>query len=780
MQGFRFANLFSRMRREERIAVPANAPNATESRRQRLKLLWWPLVVALLFGLAEFGEPLEDTLRIVRNNAHQQPVSGDIVLVGVDEKSLRQIDNWPWSRGKQAEMVDAIDRMGAEHIVLDILYTGPSDAADDRMLAEALKRSGKVTLGAQTRLGDLEGKENQGLPIPAFAEYASVASIAWNYNWQGAVWKLNHANSFNGKPMPTLSASIAGIDGPVDRQYPVDYSFDVNSVPHISAADLLSGKVDAAQVRGKTVVIGLTAVQLGDQFHVPGRGKRSGVFIHILGAETLRAGPPVDLGWIPAVALALAASIACLHLRRVYPLAIGASALLVLPVFMEARLLFVDVTAGLFLIAVTASRLAWARSRSRGLVHASTGLPNLAALAADKRGRDLPLVAVRVHNYAEIASTLDAVGETQLVEQVVARLSLGDRQRVVFQGDEGIFAWFADKGTPFANHLEALHALFRSPIRVGGINYDVALSFGIEVGSSRSVSSRLGSALVAADEADGESLKWKFHDPARLQEVPWRLSLLSQLDDAIDEGQVWLAYQPKFDLKTRRTIGAEALARWTHPEKGPISPTEFVTAAEQSDRIEKLTDFVLDQAIGATAQLARKGYDFGIAVNLSARMLNDRRLPERVAAVLGRHGLSADRLTLELTETAAISGSGNGIDLLTRLRDLGVRIAIDDYGTGLSTLDYLKKMPASEIKIDQSFIKTMRDNRSDLIMVQSTIALAHSLGRTVVAEGVEDPQTLEQLRQMGCDIAQGFIVGRPMSFDEMVRRMSSERKRSAA
>jgi EAL domain-containing protein (putative c-di-GMP-specific phosphodiesterase class I) len=137
-------------------------------------------------------------------------------------------------------------------------------------------------------------------------------------------------------------------------------------------------------------------------------------------------------------------------------------------------------------------------------------------------------------------------------------------------------------------------------------------------------------------------------------------------------------------------------------------------------------------------------------------------------------------LTLELTETAEISGTGNGIDLLALLRDLGVRIAIEDYGTGLSTLDYLKKMPASEIKIDQSFIKTMRDNRSDLIMVQSTIALAHSLGRTVVAEGVEDPQSLEQLRQMDCDIAQGFIVGRPMSFDELVRRMNSERKRNAA
>ena len=762
------------------MTVPATVPIATESYRQRLKLLVWPLLLALLFGFAQIGAPIEDTLRIARNNINEHPVSGDIVLIAVDEKSLREIDNWPWPRAKQAALINQLGRLGVDKIVFDILYTGPSGRADDQAMAEAIKQFGKVTLAAQTRLGEGEGQLNQGLPIKIFADHAEIASIAWRYNWQGEVWKLDYSMNFGGKILPSLSSAIAGVSRPVGQTFRIDYSLDVNTIPVISAADLLSGRVDRDRLAGKTAVIGTTAFQLGDLFSVPGRNKRGGVYIHILGAETLRAGVPVELGWWPALALAMLACSASLLTRRMNLLAGGGVLLLVVPIMLESRLLFVDVTAGIFLIATVAARIGWARSKSRGLIHALTGLPNLVALANDRRGRDLPLVAVRVHNYAEIASTLDAAGEKMFIEQLVARLGLGDRQRVIFQGDEGIFAWFADKGTPFANHLEALHALFRSPIRVTGINYDVALSFGIEVGSSRSVSSRLGSALVAADEADRENLKWKFHDPARLQEVPWRLSLLSQLDTAIDDGQVWIAYQPKLDLKTRRTVGAEALARWTHPEKGPISPTEFVTAAEQSDRIEKLTDFVLDQAIGAAADLVRKGYEFGIAVNLSARMLDDRQLPERVAAVLGRHGLPADKLTLELTETAAISGIGHGIDLLVRLRELGVRIAIDDYGTGLSTLDYLKKMPASEIKIDQSFIKTMRDNRSDLIMVQSTIALAHSLGRTVVAEGVEDPHSLEQLRQMDCDIAQGFIVGRPMSFDEMLRRLKSERKRAAA
>ena len=250
--------------------------------------------------------------------------------------------------------------------------------------------------------------------------------------------------------------------------------------------------------------------------------------------------------------------------------------------------------------------------------------------------------------------------------------------------------------------------------------------------------------------------------------------MLSQLDDAIIKGEVWVAYQPKLELATNQIIGVEALARWTHPEKGPISPIEFIGAAEQHDRIEKLTDFILDEAVSAVASAAHQGRPLSLAVNLSARLLSDSKLPQRVAECLARHGLPASQLTLELTETAALSGSGQAIEMLGRLRESGVKISIDDYGTGLSTLDYLKKIPAGEIKIDQSFIKTLRDHRSDRVMVQTTIALAHSLGRIVVAEGVEDRETLDLLTTMGCDVAQGFIIGRATSLRSIIKRMKIE------
>ena len=185
-------------------------------------------------------------------------------------------------------------------------------------------------------------------------------------------------------------------------------------------------------------------------------------------------------------------------------------------------------------------------------------------------------------------------------------------------------------------------------------------------------------------------------------------------------------------------------------------------------------------AISSAAAINKRGIEFGIAVNLSARLLGDKGFTLRVSALLARHGLAPHLLTLELTETAELTGSGEGIEMITRLRELGIRISIDDYGTGLSTLDYLKKIPANEIKIDQSFVKGMVDNRSDRVMVQSTISLAHSLARKVVAEGVEDRDTLELLIEMHCDVAQGFAVGRPMSIDSLTKRLSSDRKRNVA
>jgi len=746
------------------------------------KLLLWTAVAGLILGLI-FGD-LERWPRTARNSLHWHKASGDIVLVKIDSKSLRDVGRWPWPRRYNAEITDRLNAAGAKRIFFDISFFGSTNPADDRAFAEAMQRSGRVVLGARTRSGPQGGTELEGLPLPVFAKAAhGLATISWRYDFQQAVTDIPYAMKAHGQVYPSFASLLSGADGSPESMFVLDYSVDPNSIPAISAASILDRSVDLRAIKGKDVVIGWTAEELGDQFFVPGTGRMGGAYVHIIGAETLKGGRPVDLGLVPLYLLALAAGALALTRRdgrqQVAILGVAAIAVTLGPALPEAYHIFLNGMAGLFVVIIVSSVLGWRRYRARGLVNPISNLPNLNALRDNRDGKKQALIAARVLNYEEIVSTLPANSETQLADQIVSRLKVGAADRVLYQGDGGIFAWFEDSRAPFGNHLDALHALFRNPARVGGLSLDLAVAFGVEVGSGRSLPNRLASALVAAEEAAHDGLKWKYHDPDSLQEASWKLSILSELDAAIDRGEVWVAYQPKLDIASGRVIGAEALARWTHPEKGPIAASEFVAAAEQHDRIGKLTDFVLEKAISGATAINKRGQPFDIAVNLSARLLADKGITLRVAALLARHGLDPQHLTLELTETAALADNGESLEMITRLRELGVRISIDDYGTGLSTLEYLKKIPANEIKIDQSFVKGMVDNRSDRLMVQSTIGLAHSLGRKVVAEGVEQREILDLLSEMGCDIAQGFAVGRPMSLDSLAKRLAAERKRVA-
>ena len=748
-----------------------------------LRLLLWTALAALILSGIGATQVVDEFLRSCRNYFHRHDASGQVVLVPIDDQALREMGRWPWPRRYHAQLVDQLTAAGAKRIYFDIAFETASSPTDDKLLADAIARSGRVTLAARGESGPDQIAQQTPQPLAMFSRHAQLASIAIDYNFQNMIWALPYSVQWKGARLPSFAAAIAGRTGQTG-EFPIDYSLAPTSIPKVDAASVIAGKFDPRDVAGKTVVIGTNSEVIGDQYYVPGVGKMGGVFIQIAGAETLKSGMPLNLGWVPSLLAAFAltayAAFRRSPLHRNILFAGGVAAWMIIPGLLDARLIFVDVAPSLFAMVTVWSALSWRRLRKRGLVNPISELPNLSALRSNREGRSQALIAARILNYGEISAAFPSDSERQLVDQIVARLRIGAGKRRLYQGDGGIFAWFEDPQAPFGNHLDALYSMFRTPARVNGLRVDLAVAFGVEVGSSRSLANRLASALVAAEEAAHDGLKWKYHDPDSLQDASWKLSMLSQLDESIDRGEVWVAYQPKLDIASRRIVGAEALARWTHPEKGPIAATEFVAAAEQHNRIGKLTDFVLEKAVAAASQVNKRAEDFEIAVNLSARLLADKGFTLRLSALLARHSLPPNKLTLELTETAALSGDGEAFDMIARLRELGVRISIDDYGTGLSTLEYLKKIPASEIKIDQSFVKGMVDNRSDRLMVQSTISLAHSLGRKVVAEGVEDREVLDLLTEMKCDIAQGFIVGRPMSLESLSKRIATQRKRSAA
>ena len=226
-------------------------------------------------------------------------------------------------------------------------------------------------------------------------------------------------------------------------------------------------------------------------------------------------------------------------------------------------------------------------------------------------------------------------------------------------------------------------------------------------------------------------------------------------------------YQPKADLQTGRIVGVEALVRWIHPERGFIPPDRFIGIAERTGLIKPLSRCVLRAAIDQCAAWAAEGLDLHVAVNLTVPDLLDLELPDRIAAMLADAGVPADRLELEVTESAILADPFRVRHVIDRLNELGIGLAIDDFGTGYSSLAYLKQLPVQTIKIDRSFVMDMLESESDAAIVRSTIDLAHNLGLRVVAEGVETEARWDALREQGCTLAQGYLISKPVSAEDL-------------
>jgi diguanylate cyclase len=244
-----------------------------------------------------------------------------------------------------------------------------------------------------------------------------------------------------------------------------------------------------------------------------------------------------------------------------------------------------------------------------------------------------------------------------------------------------------------------------------------------------------------------------------------RLALIGELRRAMDEAELILHYQPKIDIRTGGPAGFEALARWNHPERGLLSPAEFIPLAERSNLLRQVTLFLIDSALRQCSEWHERGFEVTVAVNLSMQNLIDLRLPNDVGELLRSWRLPEGSLELELTESTIMADQRRAQTILQRLSKMGVRISIDDFGTGYSSLAYLKDLAVSSIKIDRSFVMSMDEDESKATIVESTIELGHNLDLEVVAEGVESFESYERLRELGCDYAQGFFMSRPLAPD---------------
>jgi histidine ammonia-lyase len=421
-------------------------------------------------------------------------------------------------------------------------------------------------------------------------------------------------------------------------------------------------------------------------------------------------------------------------------------------------------------------------NRHQALHDSLTGLPNRvlfrdrvgqAVLAGQREGAEFAVLVMDLDRFKEINDTLGHACGDRLLVEVGTRLQStvrGVDSIARLGGDEFAMLLMGECAQSVPGIMERIREALDRPFTLEDLPVQIDTSIGVALYPSQAsdVDELIQRADVAMYVAKNANAGYAIYDAGQDRHDPGRLRLVSELRRAIDERELVLHYQPKIEFSSGRVTGLEALVRWLHPERGLVLPGEFIDVAQETSLIKPFTLYVVDEALRQCRALAQSGHEFSVAVNVSTRNLIDSNFPVEVAALLEKWDVRPELLELEITETAIVGDPFRMEAVLKRLAAMGLRLSVDDFGTGYTSLGYLSRLPINQLKIDRSFVANITSSEEDAMIVQSAIDLGRNLGLEVIAEGVEDADVWGRLRSLGCDVAQGFLMSRPMPAEELV------------
>lgn len=779
-----FTSLAERFRRAPASvgSEPADKPGelsrqsgAALLRSKRSKVAIWAVLFGLFAGAIDLPAPAEDFYRAVRALVRAHPAPQDVVVIAIDDKSVAASRDETPDRAFDSLVLDRLFAAGVERVVFDRSHSKPQTEAADALFEETLKRHrGKIWLGMvpQDKMGFQTIQ--QVLPLPRFRSQSDQAIMTAQAGPFGLSMRMPTGRMVDGKHYPSLSAVLAGYDGP-DRVYRPDFAFNPRTVLTYSYVDVAEGRVGAKELAGKSVIIGDTFLTSPDFVHYPiAYGRIAGVYYHAIGALTLKRGMPTNLSWYPALCLAALAIawVARGRSRSPAKLLAVAGVLTVVPFVMDEFSVNLDILPALL-------ALGWAgygfHKINRKYLIGDVDAMTTTAISSQLPSPDHDVYALKIANLAEISEDWSAreIGDfvNTLITYVKGPGEIGD---VAFERD--MLVWLAPRmdQVELERHTDGLALMLKTAISHDWQSSNNAPALGVDTNHDLTVTLRIKKAMQAAEEAASRGARFIINDAAHLEARNQRLEMLRVLERGLRDRDIGVAYQPKIDLASGRIVGAETLIRWQPAGDGFVDPQELVLAAEAGDRINELTLVVLETALVEGKQALAIDPRFKLAVNMSAKSLSDTHLLFDIMTMLGRYGFPAENLTLELTETAKLEDQRIAPQVAA-LKARGIGLSIDDFGTGQSNLEYIEALPSSELKIDKRFVQHMATSEESRAVVRATIEIAHSLGKTVVAEGVEDLAVAAALKAMGCDQAQGYLFSRAITMPELLAMMGGGR-----
>jgi EAL domain-containing protein (putative c-di-GMP-specific phosphodiesterase class I)/CHASE2 domain-containing sensor protein len=754
--------LRSRLRSEQDAAEPHVA---------RRRIAAWAMLVGLVIGFIDLTLPLEDTFRAIRAEVRSHPADQQVVVVAIDDRTLNALGADEPSRSADARLLDRLFAQGADRVFFARAYADLTEPEEDAQFARALGRHAPgVYIGGTPKIEQSDGSISSILPNARFRNSAQIVSMYGETAPFELSSRFPTSSEILGENRPSFSAELARLDFEGGAYRP-DFAIDHTTIPTISYIDALQGKMGAEAVRGKDVVIAPASRASRDLNPMPFGDLVPTAYFHVIGAETLKRGYPLDLGWFPA--FLIVCGVIILASRQAVParplIVSAAVALALIPLALDFVNISVDVMPAAICLAIASFRLYRLAQRTyRG----STGLRRIETLHGSQPAGSVDVLALKIRNFATISAILSPFEIEQLLIKAHTMLRATDSSaQFAFHKDTFVWTRARTPAADLADHAQGLHALFRTSITVGSQAPDIASSIGIDSNYEARLRERTENAMQCAEDAARAGRVFLVSEMRVADDIAWRGQMLSELETALRNDEVGVAFQPKVSLSTGLIVGAEALLRWTHPTRGKIEPAKVVALAEEHGRVGMITFFVLNHAlVQARRALDRFPY-FRIAINISALDLRDRLFVPQLEQIIAAHRFPVANIILEITETAPIENDEAVSRTMQELKRMGIKLSVDDFGMGHASLEYLRRIPADEVKIDRSFVSGIATCEEDRALVGSAIQMIHSLGRTAVAEGVETARVVELLREMGCEEAQGYHFSHPVAMDDLLAQM---------
>jgi len=753
------------------------------------------------FSYSQIAERLEYDLAALRMEIAKRVPSQTLTIVEIDASSLEAAGQWPWARERYAQVLENLTAAGAGLVAFDVDFSTRSTPEGDAEFKRVIDANAGWVVLPTFLQPDLQ---YHNVPLAGLSENAIIASVNVELSQDGRVRNYRRGFQFGETFIPTFAGFLSGNDLQDTRPFQIDFGIDMEKLTRISFEDVRTNRFDPDLVRDRTILIGATAVELSDNVSTPTRPVVPGVYIHALAYETLfqgRATSQLPTVWslIAGMFLLLAgiSMAAFLKLPEMFALQILAAAAIwlgsiALHEAASVSLALSPILAALGLNLVYATRYKFLRDEraliSQRTAHlefmarhdSETGLPNRIALLdamrdgyADKAGEVTILISAGIEKFAELRGSIgyaNAVNVIGIVTRGLARAGVGQD---FYRLDSSVVATFVrvadlQVAEQVISQLKRYNNLTE---RVGDQVLNLHFRIGVVVSQSGDMTpeTMLERAALSIDHARKSRRDIVCWGDADFEDPHLKFAMLNDILTGISRGEFTLLYQPKFSIRTNSFSGAEALIRWNHHKLGNIPPSKFISVAEETGAIDDLTLWVVDQAIRDQACLRAQGLTPNLAINLSAGSLSDINLCRELAGRIRRAGAA---MTVEITETAMIERPERAAVSLKAFQEAGIRIAIDDYGAGHSSLAYLKSLNADELKVDRTLILDVASSRRDRFILKSTFDLARALGMKVICEGVEDEATFAALAGLGCDMIQGYFVGRPMGLAELAGKIA--------